>query len=297
MSEENPNLIDAALHLNLDLLQALQEKPEPFTPGEKLFWDDPHISKGMLATHLDPTIDLASRRPETIDRTVAWIVETLDLGPGDSVLDLGCGPGLYTQRFAQWGLRVSGMDYSRRSIEYAKQQAAEHGLDIHYRYQDYLTLDDPEQYNAAFLIFGDFCPLSPEKRARLLQNMRRALVPGGRFILDVSTRVGRMLWKGEDRWYVAESGFWKPGRHLVLEHGFDYPEQSVFLNQFIVIEADGNVSVYRNWFQDYSVESITEELEEGGFTVESVWGDLTGAPYQEDTQWIGVVARKRRTLT
>jgi SAM-dependent methyltransferase len=113
MSEENPNLIDAALHLNLDLLQALQEKPEPFTPGEKLFWDDPHISKGMLATHLDPTIDLASRRPETIDRTVAWIVETLDLGPGDSVLDLGCGPGLYTQRFAQWGLRVSGMDYSR----------------------------------------------------------------------------------------------------------------------------------------------------------------------------------------
>jgi len=69
------------------------------------------------------------------------------------------------------------------------------------------------------------------------------------------------------------------------------------LNQFIVIEADGNVSVYRNWFQDYSVESITEELEEGGFTVESVWGDLTGAPYQEDTQWIGVVARKRRTLT
>ena len=33
MSEENANLIDAASHLNLDLLQALQEKPEPFTPG------------------------------------------------------------------------------------------------------------------------------------------------------------------------------------------------------------------------------------------------------------------------
>ncbi|NIV35509.1 MAG: methyltransferase domain-containing protein, partial [Anaerolineae bacterium] len=113
--------------LNLDLLQALQEKPAPFTPGEPLFWDDPHISKGMLATHLDPTIDLASRRPETIDRTVAWIVETLGLEPGDSVLDLGCGPGLYTQRFAQRGQRVSGVDYSRRSIEYAGQQAEEKG--------------------------------------------------------------------------------------------------------------------------------------------------------------------------
>jgi SAM-dependent methyltransferase len=292
MSEGNPNLIDNASHLNLDLLRALQEKPEPFTPGEKLFWNDPHISKQMLATHLDPTIDLASRRPETIDRTVAWIVDTLDLSPGDPVLDLGCGPGLYTQRFAHRGLQVSGMDYSRRSIEYAKRQAAEHGLDIHYRYQNYLTLDDAEQYKAAFLIFGDFCPLSPEKRARLLRNVHRALLPGGHFVLDVSTREGRMRWKSGNRWYVAESGFWKPGWHLVLEQGFDYAEQAIYLDQFIVIEAAGKVSVYRNWFQDYSRESITEELEENGFIVESVWSDLTGIPYEEDTQWIGVVARK-----
>jgi SAM-dependent methyltransferase len=292
MSEGNPNLIDNASQLDLELLQHLQEKPAPFTPGEPLFWDDPHISKQMLATHLDPTIDLASRRPETIDRSVAWIVDTLDLSSGDPVLDLGCGPGLYTTRFAERGLQVSGVDYSRRSIEYAKQQAAEQGLDISYRYQNYLTLDDAEQYKAAFLIFGDFCPLSPEKRARLLQNIHRALLPGGRFVLDVSTREGRMLWKGQNRWYVADGGFWKPGWHLVLEEGFDYPEQAIYLDQFTVIEADGKVSVYRNWFQDYNRESITEELEESGFAVESFWSDLTGAPYRDNTEWIGVVARK-----
>ena len=292
MSEKRSNLIGSASYLTLDLLQALQEKPEPFTPGEKLFWDDPHISKGMLATHLDPTTDLASRRPETIDRTVAWIVDTLGLEPGDSVLDLGCGPGLYTQRFAKQGLRVSGMDYSRRSVDYARQQAAEAGLEIHYRYQDYLTLDDPELYQAVFLIFGDFCPLSPEKRSRLLGNVRRALLPGGHFVLDVTTREGRMLWKGEKRWYVAESGFWKPGRHLVLEEGVDYPEQAIYLNQFTVIEPDGTISVYRNWFQDYTVVSITLELEAGGFVVESTWGDLMGTPFEEGGAWIGVVARK-----
>jgi SAM-dependent methyltransferase len=292
MPEENPTLIASPSHLNLDLLQALQEKPAPFTPGERLFWDDPHISKGMLATHLDPSIDLASRRPETIDQTVAWLVETLGLEPEDSVLDLGCGPGLYTQRLAQRGLRVSGMDYSRRSIAYARQQAAEHGLEIHYRYQDYLTLDDPELHKAVFLIYGDFCPLSPEKRSRLLGNVRRALLPGGRFVLDVTTRAGRMLWEGKKRWYVTESGFWKPGRHLVLEEGFDYPEQAIYLNQFTVIEADGKVSVYRNWFQDYDPATITEELEAGGFTVEGIWGDLAGTPYEEGSAWIGVVARK-----
>ncbi|NIV35510.1 MAG: hypothetical protein GWN58_40480 [Anaerolineae bacterium] len=126
----------------------------------------------------------------------------------------------------------------------------------------------------------------------MLRNVRRALLPGGRFVLDVTTRAGRMQWKGEKRWYVAESGFWKPGRHLVLEEDFDYPEQAIYLNQFTVIEADGKVSVYRNWFQDYDPASITAELEAGGFTVEGIWGDLTGTPYEEGSAWIGVVARK-----
>jgi len=47
----------------LPQLIALQEKPNPFTSGEPLFWDDPHISRQMLAAHLDPDIDAASRCP------------------------------------------------------------------------------------------------------------------------------------------------------------------------------------------------------------------------------------------
>ena len=35
----------------------LQEMPAPFTLGESLFWDDPHISSKMLAAHLDPVVD------------------------------------------------------------------------------------------------------------------------------------------------------------------------------------------------------------------------------------------------
>jgi hypothetical protein len=90
-----------------------------------------------------------------------------------------------------------------------------------------------------------------------------------------------------------ESGFCKPGPHILLEEGFEYPELSVWLDQFITIEADGKVSVYRNWFQDYTPETITEELEQDGFSVKSLWGDLTGTPYVSNSEWIGVVARKK----
>jgi SAM-dependent methyltransferase len=267
----------------------LQQKPVPFTRGEALFWDDPHISSQMLQAHLNPDTEAASRRPEAIDRSVKWMIETLGLKPGDAILDLGCGPGLYASRFARAGLQVTGVDYSRRSLDYATSYASENKLGIQYRYQNYLQLDDENQYRAAFLIYGDFCPLNPEQRSTLLHNVQRALRPGGHFLLDVSTRAGRAKYGLKNGWYAVQSGFWKPGPHLVLQEGFDYPEQSIWLDQYTVIEMDGKTSVYRNWFQDYTPESITAELSRAGFFVESLWGDLTGVPYTPESEWIGLV--------
>jgi SAM-dependent methyltransferase len=278
--------------LSLDTLQQLSVRPPLFAPGEALFWDDPHISQQMLAAHLDPDTEAASRPPDVIDRTVNWLIEVLPLKPGDTVLDLGCGPGLYTQRLARRGLRVTGIDYSRRSIDYARQVAAEHGLSIDYRYQNYLTLDEEPQYDAVLLIYGDLCVLSPEKRDALLDRVHRALKPGGQFVFDVTTRRLRARLGVKNGWYVAESGFWKPGPHLVLEQGFDYPEHDTYLDQYIVIEADGRLSVYRNWFLDYSPQTITPVLEARGFVVRGVWGDLTGLPYTPGSEWIGLVAQK-----
>lgn len=267
----------------------LQQKPAPFTPGEPLFWNDPHISTQMLDAHLNPNIDAASRRPETINHSVKWLIETLGLKTGDSLLDLGCGPGLYASRFARAGLQVTGVDYSHRSLDYADRYAKENQLNITYRYQNYLELSDEAQYDAALLIYGDLCPLNPEQRSTLLKNIHRALKPNGRFVLDVTTRVHRRKYGNKNGWYASAGGFWKPGPHLVLEEGFDYPGQSIWLDQYTVIEADGNVFVYRNWFQDYTPESITKELAQAGFAVESLCGDLTGQAYTQDSEWIGLV--------
>ena len=278
--------------LDINQLIALQQKPAPFEPGEPLFWDDPHISSQMLQAHLDPDSDLASRRPETIDRMVGWIVDTLGLQAGDRVLDMGCGPGLYASRLAERGMDVTGVDYSKRSIAYAQEYAEAHGLAITYRYKNYIELTDENAYDAALLIYGDFCPLSPEQRRKLLANVRRALKPGGRFVLDVTTRTLRAKYGVKHGWYAVETGFWRPGSHLVLEEGFDYPEEKIYADQHIVIDADGTATVYRNWFQDYDPAMITAELEAGGFVVEGLWGDLTGAPLTEDSEWIGVAARR-----
>ncbi len=123
------------MRLPVDILKLiqLQTKPEPFSPGEPLFWDDPHISSQMLKAHLDPEVDAASRRPETIEQTVTWLIDHIQLQSGQTVLDLGCGPGLYSVRFAQRGITVTGIDYSHRSIDYANQSVENSGLPISFR--------------------------------------------------------------------------------------------------------------------------------------------------------------------
>ncbi len=270
----------------------LQRRPPPFEPGEALFWDDPWISTQMLKAHLDPNNDAASRKPETIASTVRWLMHMLDLKSGDALIDLGCGPGLYAAQFADQGLRVTGVDYSRRSIDYAIEQARQTGQTITYRYQNYLTLEDNGQYDAACLIYGDYCPLPPEARQTLLANIHRALKPGGRFVLDVTTPQHRRVNGARNGWYAVETGFWKPGPHLVLEEGFSYPEDDLYLDQYITLEPDGTISIYRNWFQDFTAERITQELEEGGFKAKGLWSDLTGKPLTESSEWIGVITER-----
>jgi SAM-dependent methyltransferase len=276
--------------VDIQKIMRLMVKPVPFEPIGKLIWQDEHLSRQLLATHLDPNTDAASRRPETIDRSIAWIIDTLQLKPGMAVLDLGCGPGLYCQRLARAGMKVTGVDFSETSLEYAGKQAAEEGLEIDYRLQNYLEFNDEDRFDAALLIYGDYCVLPLASRKRLLAVVRNSLVKGGRFILDVTTRECRKRNTELKGWFAAESGFWSDKPHIVLEQGFCYTDELVCCDQYIVIDQDGTMRAFRNWFQDFTVESICRELESGGFSVLGLYSDLLGSPYHADSEWIGIVA-------
>ena len=290
------NLIIDGIKLDLAVLAEIQRRPRPFAPGEPLFWDDPHISQQMLAAHLTPQADAASRRHQIIDLEVAWLIVALHLGEGMSAIDLGCGPGLYASGLAQRRVRVTGVDYSHLALAYARDYARAHELDVTYVYQDYLTLAVESRFDAALLANGDFCALSPEDRRKLLGNIYHALKPGGRFALDVITPRFQVTHQIENRWYVAEHGFWREERHLVLEEGFGYPREEAFVNQYTIIEEDGTATIYRNWFQTYSPTTIIRELEESGFLVEVVGANLRGDAYTDASEWIGIVAQKSPAL-
>lgn len=258
------------------------------------FWDNEHISGMMLMAHLNPNWDAASRKPETIDATCSWLQTTLRYQPGQRLLDLGCGPGLYASRFYAQGLAVTGIDYSKRSLAYAKEQAEKQKQDIEYRYMNYLEMDYDSAFDLAALIYCDFGVLSEVHRSLLLNKIHRALKPGGHFVFDVWSPENTELTAVYKNWFIHEKqGFWKPTPHLELVNKQYDADHLVSLKQHLIVEDGTTVSVYNLWEQCYTAESITALLNQHGFNVVSITSDLTGTAYVKASKSIGIVAIKK----
>lgn len=268
-------------------------RPALFARTTAPFWDDPYISEQMLAAHLDPSHDLASRRPDLIESTVAWLLRHLNLAPGAPLMDLGCGPGLYCRRFAQAGLTVTGVDLSPRSIAHAVADAEALGLPVTYRCEDYLRLAEEGTCDAATLIWCDLGALTDDERKVLLTNVYRALRPGGAFVFDVlSMAYLSQVTEGRHWEAMPEGGFWRPGPYVEFRQTLVYPEADANLSQYLILEPDGRVTPYHIWNRCFSPQTISALLAASGFRVEGTVGDLTGAPWDASSPLLGVVARK-----
>ena len=267
---------------------AATHRPAPFQPSEAPFWDDPYISRHLLSAHLDPTVDAASRPPQTIAATVQNLVQHGLVRLGTRVLDLGCGPGLYAEALARAGCQVTGVDLSTSSVAWATKSAAEAGLDVDYRVQDFRTLDEAPEYDLVLQAYGELSTFPPDVRSDLLRRMRQALAPGGAVVVDVSTPAAHAD-GGSRTWEAGPAGFWRPGPHVVLEERFRY-DGDVCCDQYVVAD-EGGVVTYRMWFQDLTPERLTAELDASGLVVEHVWGSLTGEPMSPESPFIAVVAR------
>ncbi len=148
-------------------------------------WADDHTSGKMLAYHLNESIDVSSRNKDLIERSVGWIDEHFGVDESTRIIDFGCGPGLYASLLAECGAAVTGVDFSRRSLEYARRAASEKGLRVNYVCQNYLDFDTDERFDLAMMIMCDYCALSPGQRGAMAGKFYELLRPGGRVLLDV----------------------------------------------------------------------------------------------------------------
>lgn len=277
-----------------DEIQNINSKPEVFGYyTAKELWDDEFTSQKMLEYHLNKSVDVSSRNYNFIASSLEWIIQKFELGQGKAVCDFGCAVGHYTSGFASAGAAVTGLDFSRRTLEYAKSKAAEESLCIDYRCMDYLSFSESGKYDLVTMIMCDFCVLSPEQRKTLLRVFFDALKSGGHVLLDAYTLAAFMQVEEKAVYEKNQlSGFWSEDDYYAFVNTFKYDEEKVSLDKYTVFEPNRSKVIY-NWLQYFSVESITREFEGSGFDIEAVYANVAGGDYSEEKYEFAIVAQKK----
>jgi ubiquinone/menaquinone biosynthesis C-methylase UbiE len=120
----------------------------------------------------------AIRNEEALDRIVQWA----QTGPGDTVLDVACGPGLLVCAFARVARHATGIDLTLAMLEQARKLQQEKGLsNVTWQPGNVYSLPFP---HAQFSIVSSrFAFHHLQEPLAALNEMKRVCKPGGRIVV------------------------------------------------------------------------------------------------------------------
>ena len=123
----------------------------------------------------------------------SWVSDLLEVGPNDSVLEVGFGPGVVIQRLSRLAAagHVAGIDQSREMVEQARARnatAIRNGrVDLRHGSVESLPFDDGS-FDKALAI--NSMQIWPDAVAGL-REIRRVMKPGGRIALGFTPYSGQ----------------------------------------------------------------------------------------------------------
>ncbi|MHA1637703.1 MAG: class I SAM-dependent methyltransferase [Candidatus Thorarchaeota archaeon] len=269
------------------------ENPEPWSEGEKIPWNDSEFSERMLKYHLTQEHDLASRRFELIDKHVDCIHSKLGEKPS-KILDLACGPGLYSNKLSKLGHSCRGIDFSPASIEYAREQAIKEDVEIDYVLEDIRMTDYGNNNDLVLFVYGEFNVFKPVDIKRVLKKAYDSLREGGLFIAEPNRyETVKRVGTSPDSWYSSPEGLFSPKPHVCLMENFWDQEECIAITRYFIIDAEtNNVTLHASSMVAYKRETLEQIFREVGFKNIVFYESLSGEKGNLDKNLEVVEARK-----
>jgi SAM-dependent methyltransferase len=210
--------------------------------------------------------------PDQTRKEVDFLTTALDLSPGASVLDLACGHGRHSLELSRRGFFVCGVDLSERSLSIGKEAAEAEGACPRFVRADMRQIGFTESFDAAINIWSSFGYLESESEdRRVVEEVGRALRPGGSFVVDVlnlSWLMDNQHWSGRHEspagGTVHTSREFDPVRRQLWASWRFGPCAGVTTNEVVLA-----IRAYGYW-------QLTGMLEDCGLLVDGTWGSLDG---------------------
>lgn len=122
------------------------------------------------------------------DRDISFVHERLGAHDqaGERLLEIGCGTGEHTRRFAEDGFDVTAVDPNEGMLSLAREKLAAVEGDVDLRHGSLPELDIDERFDVVVAIRGVINHLPPEQLAPALEAFDDHLADGGVLIFDNS---------------------------------------------------------------------------------------------------------------
>lgn len=268
------------MRITVNLIDLLIRRvpPIPWEEGDNIPWDDDAFSERMLKEHLRQDTLAASRPFPKIDEQVHWIHQSVLGAAPTRILDLACGPGLYTSRLAQLGHECIGIDFAPASIAYARAEAQRAALACSYRLADVRGCDYGTDFGLVMMTFGQFNVFTRAQAKVIVEQAWSALRPGGSLVLEPQ-RFATVQQAGEapPSWYTAPAGLFSARPHASLAESFWDDLLRCSTQRFFIVDLESAaVSRYAMTNEAYVEEEYVKLLEAAGFWNVRLFPSLTG---------------------
>lgn len=291
MEDKNRSLSDA-----LWRIYRRPERPIPWTYGGNLPWNDPEFSERMLREHLDQSHSAASRTADERRLQLPWLWTKLGLESGSRVLDVTCGPGLYSVALAERGCQVTGVDFSPASIAYARQLAAERAVSerCHFIEADVREMSfDAGSFDAALFIYGQLAVFPLADGSSLLQMIGKFLRPGGRLVVELLVQ-DRLDKKNSNWWFTDDRGLWGDRPFLHLGERYWLEDEQIAVERFYTLDLErGTMDEVTLCDQSYSVDRLVGLMKAAGFSQVDVYPAWDELQLYDAQEWNVYVAHKQ----
>ncbi|MEX2229151.1 MAG: class I SAM-dependent methyltransferase [Dehalococcoidia bacterium] len=268
--------------------------PTAWAEGDNIPWDQPEFSERMLAEHLRQDSDAASRRLEKIDEQVAWIHRTVLRSRPARILDLACGPGLYTTRLARLGHTAHGIDFAPAAVRYARESAISERAACSYELADLRTAAFGSGFGLVMMLYGQLNVFRRAEAPSILERAFDALDPGGTLLIEPQ-RLATVIGDGTARrsWYAAREGLFSPRPHLCLvEESWDERVRAATVRWYVVDAESGEVTRHALTNEAYSDDQYVALLEGIGCAEVELHLSLIGVDDPSQSANVVVIGRK-----
>ena len=257
-------------------------------------WHRKDFSERILKEHLSQEHDMASRNLELIKKQVDWIHTVILKEKNSKILDLCCGPGLYTNMMAKYGHRCKGIDFSPSAIEYAHITKIELMLDCEYQLSDIRNLDYGKDFDLAMLLYAELNTKTKEEASSILKNMNASLKEGGLALLELfSYDTIEELGSFHPTWSSENESSFSPHPHIILKD-YEWVHNAAYsvCRYHIIHSEDQKVEVYTERLQAYSYSQYEELMAKNGFSIVSKLPSLANEKDNTGLNLFGLLVKK-----